>query len=120
MQYSAVQCSKRIAVVGSVLGQHICTIAQPGPSQHSPILLAPHPLAGLWQGPVAIARSAPCANLPVSSLLQALGGEAYLNFMGNEFGHPEWLDFPREGNEWSYQYCRRQWSLVDTDHLRYK
>ncbi|KAI7843063.1 hypothetical protein COHA_003235 [Chlorella ohadii] len=45
---------------------------------------------------------------------------AYLNFMGNEFGHPEWLDFPREGNGWSYQYCRRQWSLVDTDHLRYK
>lgn len=40
---------------------------------------------------------------------QALGGEGYLNFMGNEFGHPEWLDFPREGNDWSYHYCRRQW-----------
>ena len=52
--------------------------------------------------------------------LQALGGEAYLDFMGNEFGHPEWLDFPREGNDWSYHYCRRQWSLVDADHLRYK
>ncbi|MFD2201060.1 alpha-amylase family glycosyl hydrolase [Shivajiella indica] len=49
----------------------------------------------------------------------ALGGEGYLNFMGNEFGHPEWVDFPREGNNWSYQYARRQWSLVDTDHLRY-
>jgi 1,4-alpha-glucan branching enzyme len=37
----------------------------------------------------------------------ALGGEAYLNFMGNEFGHPEWIDFPRQGNNFSYHYCRR-------------
>jgi 1,4-alpha-glucan branching enzyme len=49
----------------------------------------------------------------------ALGGEAYLNFMGNEFGHPEWVDFPREGNGNSYKHCRRQWSLVDHDNLRY-
>ena len=42
-----------------------------------------------------------------------LGGEAYLNFMGNEFGHPEWIDFPREGNSNSYHYCRRQWNLAD-------
>jgi 1,4-alpha-glucan branching enzyme len=50
----------------------------------------------------------------------ALGGEAYLNFMGNEFGHPEWIDFPREGNGWSYQHARRQWSLVDNSSLRYE
>ena len=50
----------------------------------------------------------------------SLAGEGYLNFMGNEFGHPEWIDFPREGNNWSYHYCRRQWSLVDNDDLRYK
>jgi 1,4-alpha-glucan branching enzyme len=43
----------------------------------------------------------------------------YLNFMGNEFGHPEWIDFPREGNNWSYFYCRRQWSLRDNEELRY-
>ena len=49
-----------------------------------------------------------------------LGGEAWLNFMGNEFGHPEWIDFPRQGNEWSYHYARRQWSLVDDDSLKYK
>ena len=49
-----------------------------------------------------------------------LGGEGYLNFIGNEFGHPEWVDFPRLGNDWSYQYARRQWSLVDTHHLRYR
>lgn len=49
-----------------------------------------------------------------------LGGEAYLNFMGNEFGHPEWIDFPREGNGWSYKYARRQWSLADRDDLKYK
>ena len=48
------------------------------------------------------------------------GGEGWLNFMGNEFGHPEWLDFPREGNDWSYHYCRRQWSLVDNNELRYQ
>ena len=40
-------------------------------------------------------------------LSQSLGGQAYLNFMGNEFGHPEWIDFPREGNNNSYKYCRR-------------
>ena len=48
------------------------------------------------------------------------GGEGWLNFMGNEFGHPEWLDFPREGNDWSYHHCRRQWSLVDNPDLRYQ
>lgn len=48
-----------------------------------------------------------------------LGGNAYLNFMGNEFGHPEWIDFPREGNGWSYAHARRQWSLADNDSLRY-
>lgn len=48
-----------------------------------------------------------------------LGGEAYLTFMGNEFGHPEWIDFPREGNGWSYAHARRQWSLADADYLRY-
>lgn len=48
------------------------------------------------------------------------GGEAYLNFMGNEFGHPEWIDFPREGNGWSFHYCRRQWSLFDNDALKYQ
>ncbi|MBE6672168.1 MAG: 1,4-alpha-glucan-branching enzyme [Ruminococcaceae bacterium] len=49
----------------------------------------------------------------------SLAGEGYLNFMGNEFGHPEWIDFPREGNGWSYHYCRRQWNLVDDPLLRY-
>jgi len=49
-----------------------------------------------------------------------LGGEAYLNFIGNEFGHPEWLDFPRAGNNDSYHYARRQWNLVDDDMLKYK
>jgi len=49
-----------------------------------------------------------------------LGGNAYLNFMGNEFGHPEWIDFPREGNNWSYKYARRQWSLRENGFLRYE
>lgn len=48
------------------------------------------------------------------------GGEAWLNFMGNEFGHPEWLDFPREGNNDSFHYARRQYNLVDDDLLRYQ
>ena len=48
------------------------------------------------------------------------GGEGYLNFMGNEFGHPEWIDFPREGNGWSFHYCRRQWSLKENSLLKYQ
>ncbi len=47
-------------------------------------------------------------------------GDGYLNFMGNEFGHPEWIDFPREGNQWSYAYARRQWHLAEDDALRYR
>jgi 1,4-alpha-glucan branching enzyme len=53
-------------------------------------------------------------------LVHSLGGEAYLNFEGNEFGHPEWLDFPREGNQNSFHYARRQWNVVDDPVLRYK
>jgi len=49
----------------------------------------------------------------------ATAGDGYLNFMGNEFGHPEWIDFPREGNGWSFKYARRQWSLEDNGLLRY-
>lgn len=49
-----------------------------------------------------------------------LAGEGYLNFMGNEFGHPEWLDFPREGNGDSFQHARRQWSLAENEDLRFK
>ena len=53
-------------------------------------------------------------------LTASLSGEGYLNFMGNEFGHPEWIDFPHEGNGWSHHYCRRQWSLADNPDLRYR
>ena len=49
----------------------------------------------------------------------SLGGDAWLNFMGNEFGHPEWIDFPRLDNDWSYKHARRQWSLVDNKDLKY-
>ena len=52
-------------------------------------------------------------------LTQSLGGEAYLTFMGNEFGHPEWVDFPRLGNNWSHHHCRRQWHLRDDPNLYY-
>ncbi|MBS7346352.1 MAG: alpha amylase C-terminal domain-containing protein [Candidatus Sacchiramonaceae bacterium] len=47
-------------------------------------------------------------------------GDGYLNFMGNEFGHPEWIDFPREGNNWSYSHARRRWDLADDKNLRYQ
>uniref|UniRef100_A0A7S2ZTP4 1,4-alpha-glucan branching enzyme n=3 Tax=Rhodosorus marinus TaxID=101924 RepID=A0A7S2ZTP4_9RHOD len=50
----------------------------------------------------------------------ALGGDAYLNFMGNEFGHPEWIDFPREGNGFSHERARRRWDLADDEHLRFQ
>ncbi len=54
----------------------------------------------------------------LATLASCSGG--YLNFMGNEFGHPEWVDFPREGNGWSYRYARRQWSLRDDPSLKYR
>lgn len=50
----------------------------------------------------------------------ATAGHGYLNFMGNEFGHPEWIDFPREGNNWSYKYARRQWHLMRDPNLKYR
>ena len=53
-------------------------------------------------------------------LVHALGGEGYLNFEGNEFGHPEWLDFPRAGNNNSFHYARRQFNICDDPLLRYK
>ena len=52
-------------------------------------------------------------------ITMTLGGDGYLTFMGNEFGHPEWIDFPREGNGWSYHHCRRQWHLADDKNLKY-
>lgn len=53
-------------------------------------------------------------------LTLATAGHGYLNFMGNEFGHPEWVDFPREGNNWSYHHARRQWSLRERTDLRFR
>ncbi len=53
-------------------------------------------------------------------ITSTLAGDGYLNFMGNEFGHPEWIDFPREGNGWNYHHCRRQWSLAENKLLRYE
>jgi 1,4-alpha-glucan branching enzyme len=52
-------------------------------------------------------------------LTASLHHGGYLTFMGNEFGHPEWIDFPREGNDWSYKYARRQWNLADDQKLKY-
>ncbi|RCH92382.1 alpha-1,4-glucan branching enzyme [Rhizopus stolonifer] len=56
----------------------------------------------------------------IRMISHGLGGDGYLNFEGNEFGHPEWLDFPREGNNSSFQYARRQWNILDDNLLRYK
>ena len=52
-------------------------------------------------------------------LTYSLCGEAYLTFMGNEFGHPEWIDLPREGNGHSLERARRRWDLADDPKLRY-
>lgn len=56
----------------------------------------------------------------ITSVTLNTASDGYLNFMGNEFGHPEWIDFPSERNNWSYHYARRQWSLVDNENLKYK
>ena len=53
-------------------------------------------------------------------LTASVNNGGYLNFMGNEFGHPEWIDFPREGNDWSYKYARRQWDLLDSSKFKYQ
>ena len=55
---------------------------------------------------------------PYRLITMGLGGEAYLNFIGNEFGHPEWLYFPREGNGFSFHYAKRQMNLADDKLLR--
>ena len=74
---------------------------------------------GINQGSMIIDRGMALHKL-LRLITMTLGGEGYLTFMGNEFGHPEWIDFPREGNGWSYHYCRRQWSLADNEGLKYK
>ena len=74
---------------------------------------------GINQGNMTIDRGMALHKL-LRLITMTLGGEGYLTFMGNEFGHPEWIDFPREGNGWSYHYCRRQWSLADNEQLKYK
>ncbi len=53
-------------------------------------------------------------------ITMSTAGNGYLNFMGNEFGHPEWIDFPRKENGWSYHYARRQWHLMDDPNLKYR
>ncbi|MGI4873639.1 MAG: alpha amylase C-terminal domain-containing protein [Janthinobacterium lividum] len=71
------------------------------------------------QDPEANAERATALHKLIRLITLSAGGEAYLNFMGNEFGHPEWVDFPRAGNDWSYQFARRQWSLGDNPDLRF-
>ena len=71
-----------------------------------------------WDSSYAVNRAVDLHKL--SRLITAATScSGYLNFMGNEFGHPEWIDFPREGNNWSYHYARRQWSLADDPELFY-
>ena len=66
------------------------------------------------QPPSAVVERGMALHMMIRMVTMAIGGEAWLGFMGNEFGHPEWLDFPREGNNWSFKFCRRQWSLGKT------
>ncbi|EDR26767.1 1,4-alpha-glucan-branching enzyme, putative [Entamoeba dispar SAW760] len=73
----------------------------------------------LWQPSLIIDRGIALHKM-IRLVTCMLGGEGYLTFMGNEFGHPEWLDFPREGNGDSFHYCRRQYNLVEDHLLRYK
>jgi len=68
---------------------------------------------------MAVARGMALHKMIRLVTLASING-GYLNFMGNEYGHPEWIDFPREGNGWSYKYARRQWSLVDREDLQYR
>jgi 1,4-alpha-glucan branching enzyme len=71
-----------------------------------------------WTEDLAVSRGIALHKM-IRLITLATAGHGYLNFMGNEFGHPEWIDFPREGNQWSYRFARRQWSLADNSQLRY-
>ena len=73
---------------------------------------------GLGDSSVVVERGVALLKM-IRLLTFSLAGEAWLSFIGNEFGHPEWVDFPREGNGFSYHYARRQWSLADNPALRY-
>lgn len=55
----------------------------------------------------------------IKVITMVLGGEGYLNFIGNEFNHPEWVEFPSKENEWSFERCRRYWDLISKDHGSY-
>jgi 1,4-alpha-glucan branching enzyme len=78
-----------------------------------------------YSGMSALSEASPVVHRGVSLhklirlITMSLGGEGWLTFFGNEFGHPEWIDFPQHSNGWSHKYCRRQWSLIDKTHLRY-
>ena len=65
-----------------------------------------------------VARGIPLHKM-IRLITLSTASNGYLNFMGNEFGHPDWIDFPREGNNWSFKYARRQWHLEDDAHLKY-
>lgn len=71
------------------------------------------------RGSVEVDRATALHKL-IRLLTLGTAGDGYLNFMGNEFGHPDWIDFPREENGWSYDYARRLWSLRDDETLRYR
>ena len=74
----------------------------------------------VWSEETVTIHRGMCLHKMIRLISFSLGGEAYLNFMGNEFGHPEWVDFPRPGNNFSYHYCRRRWDLCDDKSLRYR
>lgn len=72
----------------------------------------------LYDGDLKVDRAMALHRL-IRFITLVTAGQGYLNFMGNEFGHPEWIDFPRSENGWSYRYAKRQWSLVDNPMLKY-
>ena len=74
---------------------------------------------GLNKHPTIVVDRGMALHKMIRLITFTLSGEAYMNFMGNEFGHPEWIDFPRVGNNFSYHFCRRQWDLCDNKSLRY-
>jgi 1,4-alpha-glucan branching enzyme len=73
---------------------------------------------GVYDSNLKVARGIALHKM-IRLITLATAGHGYLNFIGNEFGHPEWIDFPREGNNWSFKHARRQWHLVDDNNLKY-
>ena len=114
-------CNRRQLVEKCIAYTESHDQAMVGDKTHAMWLMCPEIYDGMsaLEEPSAVIARGMALHKLLRLITIGLGGEGYLTFFGNEFGHPEWIDFPREGNGWTYKHCRRQWHLPDATHLRF-